>query len=159
MRVRQTAKATSPSAPSATPSPPKERRSSRLPPPPGPPRPPRAPRRLPAATHPARNLTCSPVPLAALERVRRAHVARLAAASGQSHSSETATSDPARSSEATISVELGRSEPDPHRSAPSGRRQVAEDEPIALDDLSCFAGDRLGKDRARIDEGVELAVL
>src|SRR5439155_24421511 len=48
---------------------------------------------------------------------------------------------------------------DPHPSPPSRWGQVAEDESIALDDLSRLAGDRLGEDRARGDEGVELAVL
>jgi len=39
------------------------------------------------------------------------------------------------------------------------RRQVAEDEPIALDDRSRLAVDRLSEDRARMNEGMELAVL
>src|SRR5262249_51709758 len=36
--------------------------------------------------------------------------------------------------------------------------QVAKDEAIALDDLSSLAGDRLDKDRPRMDKRVELAV-
>ena len=38
------------------------------------------------------------------------------------------------------------------------RDQVAEDEAVALDHLAGGASDRLGEDRAGVDEGVELAV-
>src|SRR5438128_2093639 len=48
---------------------------------------------------------------------------------------------------------------DPHPPPPSLSGQVAEDESLALDDLSRLACDRRGEDRARGDEGVELPVL
>lgn len=40
-----------------------------------------------------------------------------------------------------------------------GRGQVAEEEAVALDELTGLAGDRRGEDRAGMDEGVELTVL
>ena len=41
----------------------------------------------------------------------------------------------------------------------SRRYQIAKDEALALDDLAGLTRDRLGKDRAGMDKGVELTVL